>query len=320
MIAMPVDQDPRRPCEPAPAGEAPAAFRGEQETVVAVSGVRVRYGETEAVRGLDLCIHRGEIVALLGPNGAGKTSLLEVLEGFRNRSAGTAEVLGADPWRAPRSWRERLGIVLQESAPEPGLTVTEFLELYAGYYVRPLRSDAVLAQVGLAAEAGRPASALSGGQRRRLDLALALIGDPDLIFLDEPTTGFDPAARHVAWDAIRALRAAGKTVLLTTHAMDEAEALADRIVVLAAGCIAGEGPPATLGGRDRALTTISYVLPTENGRRVELRTHTPLEDLGELAAWSRDTATPVRELQAVQPTLEEIYLSLINRPDQEITP
>ena len=199
---------------------------------VTVRGLQVRYGDVAAVRGIDLDVRRGEILALLGPNGAGKTSTIEVLEGFRAASGGSIEVLDADPWAAPRAWRDRIGIVLQESAPELGLSVRECLRLYAGYYSAPRDADATIELVGLAEQAGTEATKLSGGQRRRLDVALALVGDPELIFLDEPTTGFDPAARRAAWEVVTGLRALGKTILLTTHYMEEAERLADRIVIM----------------------------------------------------------------------------------------
>ncbi len=218
--------DTLSPTQAIPTAHAPA---------VTVRGLQVRYGAVEAVRGIDLDVRRGEILALLGPNGAGKTSTIEVLEGFRAASGGSVEVLDADPWRAPRAWRDRIGIVLQESAPELGLTVRECLRLYAGYYSAPRDADDTIELVGLAEQAGTEATKLSGGQRRRLDVALALVGDPELIFLDEPTTGFDPAARRAAWEVVTGLRALGKTILLTTHYMEEAERLADRIVVMAQG-------------------------------------------------------------------------------------
>src|SRR5579875_1115174 len=237
------------------------------EPVIRVSGLQKRYGEHEAVRGIDLEIRRGEIFAFLGPNGAGKTTTVEILEGFRQAGGGSVEVLGQDPWQAPGSWRARLGIVLQESGAEPGLTVRECVALYAGYYPAPRNIDETIALVGLAAQSGERATALSGGQRRRLDVALALIGDPELIFLDEPTTGFDPSARRAAWDVIAGLRELGKTLFLTTHYMEEAERLADRIAVIAAGQIVAEGTPQTLGGRQLAEAQIMFALPpgTESG-------------------------------------------------------
>src|SRR5580658_9768737 len=231
------------------------------DAVISIRGLRKSYGDAEAVRGIDLEIRRGEIFAFLGPNGAGKTTTVEILEGFRQATSGTVEVLGRNPWRAPASWRERIGIVLQESQPEPGLTVRECLALYAGYYRAPRKVEDTLALVDLAAQADQRATALSGGQRRRLDVALALIGDPELIFLDEPTTGFDPSARRAAWEVIAGLRDLGKTVFLTTHYMEEAERLADRIAVIAAGQIVAEGTPQTLGGRQLEAAQITFTPP-----------------------------------------------------------
>ncbi|HLI56155.1 MAG TPA: ABC transporter ATP-binding protein, partial [Actinomycetota bacterium] len=198
---------------------------GQEAAVVSVRGLRKSYGSHEAVRGIDLDVCRGEIFSFLGPNGAGKTTTVEILEGFRPRSDGTVSVLGVDPARATAAWRERVGVVLQESEPEPGLSVRESLKLYAGYYRAPRDVDETIDLVGLKAKARSLAADLSGGQRRRLDVATALIGDPELIFLDEPTTGFDPAARRAAWEVIAGLRDLGKTVFLTTHYMDEAEHL-----------------------------------------------------------------------------------------------
>src|SRR6202012_3816161 len=231
------------------------------EVVISVRGLHKRYGDHEAVRGIDLDVRRGEIFAFLGPNGAGKTTTVEILEGFRQASGGEDEVLGHNPWRAQSSWRARIGIVLQEAAAEPGLTVRECVALYAGYYPAPRNVDETIALVGLSAQSGERAAKLSGGQRRRLDVALALIGDPELIFLDEPTTGFDPSARRAAWEVIDGLRRLGKTIFLTTHYMEEAERLADRIAVIAAGRIVAEGTPQTLGGRQLEAAQISFTLP-----------------------------------------------------------
>ena len=212
-----------------------AASQPTIEPALRLLGLRKSYGEVEAVRGIDLEVERGEIFAFLGPNGAGKTTTVEILEGFRPRSSGEVSVLGVDPADGTREWRDRIGIVLQESAPDPGLTVREALELYAGYYSQPRSVVETIALVGLEGKHDRQATSLSGGERRRLDFALALIGDPELIFLDEPTTGFDPSARRTAWDVIENLRDLGKTIFLTTHYMDEAERLADRIAVIVDG-------------------------------------------------------------------------------------
>ena len=290
---------------------------------VTVRGLQVRYGDVEAVRGIDLDVRRGEILALLGPNGAGKTSTIEVLEGFRAASGGSIEVLDADPWAAPRAWRDRIGIVLQESAPELGLTVRECLRLYAGYYTAPRDVDDTIALVGLAEQAGTEATKLSGGQRRRLDVALALVGDPELIFLDEPTTGFDPAARRASWEVISALRALGTTILLTTHYMEEAERLADRIAVMRDGVIVATGTPATLGGRNRASGTIAFTLPDgveldelapgaslDEERRVVMSSTAPMADLHELTGRALALGLELSDIEVRRPTLEDVYLEL----------
>src|SRR5881227_3991621 len=235
----------------------------ERESVIEVRGLRMSYGSYDAVRDIDLDVHRGEIFAFLGPNGAGKTTTVEILEGFRNRTEGEVRVLGVDPAEAGPDWRDRVGVVLQESEPEPGLSVRECLALYAGYYRAPRDIDDTIALVGLHERSDTLAAHLSGGQRRRLDVALALIGDPDIVFLDEPTTGFDPSARRATWEVIAGLRQLGKTIFLTTHFMDEAEYLADRIAVLSGGRIVAQGTPKTLGGRDRMTATIRFTLPDE---------------------------------------------------------
>ncbi len=290
-------------------------------------GLVKRYGRREAVRGVDLDVRRGEIFAFLGPNGAGKTTTVEILEGFRRRTDGEVRVLGIDPAHGDAAWRDRVGIVLQESEPEPGLSVRECLQLYAGYYRTPRAVDDTIALVGLTEKGDARAHDLSGGQRRRLDVALALIGDPDIVFLDEPTTGFDPAARRAAWDVIAGLRQLGKTIFLTTHYMEEAEYLADRIAVLANGQIVAEGTPKTLGGRDRMTATIRFTLP--DGERTEdlppalssiselgpdgettLRTRTPLADLQVLADWALGRGLDLPDIDVRRPTLEDVYLSL----------
>ena len=315
---------------PAPAtAAAPAAPDSAPpgEAVISVRGLHKRYGDLQAVRGIDLEVRRGEIFAFLGPNGAGKTTTVEILEGFRQRSAGEVSVLGSDPAHAGGAWRDRVGVVLQESQPERGLTVRECMELYAGYYMRPRDIEETLALVGLEAQGAQRADALSGGQRRRLDVALALIGDPELIFLDEPTTGFDPSARRTAWGVIEGLRRLGKTVFLTTHYMDEAEHLADRIAVIAGGAIVAEGTPRTLGGRDRMRAAISFTLPrdvavaqlpdalrplAEDGGagRVVLRSEAPLLHLQMLAGWALARGLDLPDVDVRRPTLEDVYLSL----------
>ena len=222
---------------------------GAVSAAIEIKGLSKAYGRNEAVRGIDLTVSEGEVFAFLGPNGAGKTTTVEILEGYRERSAGEIRVLGVDPARSDRAWRERIGIVLQECRVEPLLSVRETLELYAGYYESPREVDETIALVGLEGKAEARAGKLSGGQQRRLDVAMALIGDAELLFLDEPTTGFDPSARRQAWDVIASLRELGKTVFLTTHYMDEAQFLADRVAIIRAGQIVAEGAPNELGGR-----------------------------------------------------------------------
>ncbi|HKD94941.1 MAG TPA: ABC transporter ATP-binding protein [Gaiellaceae bacterium] len=288
------------------------------ENVIVVEGLRMRYGATEAVAGIDLRIARGEIFAFLGPNGAGKTTTVEILEGFRERTDGTVSVLGVDPNDGGREWRNRIGAVLQESSAEPGLTVRQCLQLYAGYYDNPRSIDETLALVGLAAKADARGEHLSGGQRRRLEVALALIGDPELLFLDEPTTGFDPSARRTAWSVIEGLRDLGKTVFLTTHYMDEAESLADRIAVITQGKIVAEGTPVALGGREAMPTSVSFRLPDgveyPHGRRendrVVLESRQPLSDVAGLAAWADAHRVEIEDLEVSKPSLEDVYLEL----------
>ena len=295
-----------------------------------VRGLRKRYGGLDAVAGIDLEIRRGEIFAFLGPNGAGKTTTVEILEGFRERTEGEVSVLGVDPAHAGPQWRNRVGAVLQESSPEFGLTVRESLELYAGYYEAPRDIEETIRLVGLDEKADTLGPQLSGGQRRRLDVALALIGDPELIFLDEPTTGFDPSARRTAWHVISGLRELGKTVFLTTHYMDEAENLADRIAVIAGGRIVAEGTPGTLGGRNRMAATISFTLPegttaddlpedlralvAGSGERVTLATDAPLVHVRALADWALARGLDLPDLDVRRPTLEDVYLELTEAP------
>jgi ABC-2 type transport system ATP-binding protein len=302
-----------------------------REPVILVRGLRKRYGEREAVAGIDLEVRRGEVFAFLGPNGAGKTTTVEILEGFRAASAGTVEVLGADPARAPSAWRERIGVVLQESQAEPGLTVRECLELYGGYYRSPRPVAETLELVGLSDHAGRRATALSGGEQRRLDVALALIGDPELIFLDEPTTGFDPSARRAAWEMIAGLRALGKTIFLTTHYMEEAERLADRIAIIADGRLVAEGTPRTLGDRHLHHAKITFAPPAGTRAaelppslmeraegspdgRVLLSSGHVAADLHLLSGWALDRGAELEDLEVRRPTLEDVYLALTSTP------
>jgi len=299
----------------------------DSDRVITAAGLVMRYGSHEAVSGIDLDVRRGEIFAFLGPNGAGKTTTVEILEGFRRRTSGAVSVLGCDPATADAAWRNRVGVVLQESEPEPDLSVRECLDLYAGFYSRPRSVSETLELVGLADRAGTLGTRLSGGQRRRLDFALALIGDPELIFLDEPTTGFDPTARRSAWEVIGGLRALGKTVFLTTHYMDEAEYLADRIAVIAAGRIVARGTPATLGGRDRMTTAISFTLPdrlavadlpaglrplAEPGKAMSIILHSenPLVHLEMLSGWAVGLGLDLPDIEVHRPTLEQVYLAL----------
>jgi ABC-2 type transport system ATP-binding protein len=274
---------------------ATARIAAPADAIVRARGLTKHYGEAEVLRDIVLEVRRGEIFALLGPNGAGKTTLVEILAGLRQPSGGEASVFGVDPATAGRAWRERVGMVLQESRPEPGLTVRECLELYAGYYAEPRSIDETIALTGLGDRADALGAELSGGQQRRLDLALALIGDPELLFLDEPTTGFDPAARRLAWSAIDGLRALGKTIVLTTHYMDEAELLADRIAIIAHGEIVAGGTPATLGGRDALPATIRFTLPSGLGKSELPRTLRPLARGGSDGAVRLPSDDPLAE-------------------------
>ena len=304
------------------------------EPVITVRGLVKQYGRRPVVHGVDLEVYRGEIFALLGPNGAGKTTTVEILEGFRTRTDGQVSVLGVDPATADGDWRDRIGVVLQESEPEPGLSVRECLALYAGYYRTPRDIDDTITLVGLGEKTDSLAAHLSGGQRRRLDVALALIGDPDIVFLDEPTTGFDPSARRAAWEVIAGLRRLGKTVILTTHYMDEAEHLADRIAVLAGGRIVADGTPQTLGGRDRMTATIRFTLPgrlairdlpvalrclAEPGSDAStcLRTESPLIHVQMLAEWAFGRGVDLADLEVGRPTLEDVYLHLTARTSED---
>jgi ABC-2 type transport system ATP-binding protein len=279
---------------------------------VTVDRITKAYGETEALRGVSFEIRSGEVFSLLGPNGAGKTTTVEILEGYRRRDAGSAEVLGADPERAGGSWRQRIGVVLQQSELYPNLTVEEMIALFAGYYERPRDVADVVRLVGLEEKRTSRVRSLSGGQKRRLDLAVALAGDPELLFLDEPTTGFDPAARRAAWEMIRSLRALGKTILLTTHYLDEAEQLADRVAVLRGGRVVAVGPPAELTGATPA-TEIRY---RRNGEEVVLQTEEPTRTLHELTGKALAQGVELEGLTVRRPTLEEVYLALTETEEE----
>ena len=301
------------------------------DAVIEVAGLGMAYGGFEAVRGIDLQVSRGEIFAFLGPNGAGKTTTVEILEGHRKRTAGDVRVLGVDPEHADRWWRSRVGVVLQSSRVEPQLTVRECLELYAGYYAAPRSVHEVIELVGLKKRSEVRCGQLSGGQQRRVDVALALIGDPELVFLDEPTTGFDPSARRSAWEMIDGLRQLGKTIFLTTHYMDEAEALADRIAVLSAGRIVAEGTPRTLGGRDRAAYQITFTLPAgvaieevptgvasaralDQAGRVLIESEQVMPALRALSVWAIESSHEISDLLVRRPALEDVYLELTEPP------
>src|SRR5581483_126337 len=273
---------------------------------VSVNDLRKSYGSFEALRGVSFEIEAGEVFGLLGPNGAGETTTVEILEGYRRRDAGEVEVLGIDPERAGGAWRERIGVVLQSSAMYANLTVREQLALFAGYYRQPRDVDEVVELAGLAEKRSARVRTLSGGQKRRLDLGLALVGDPELLFLDEPTTGFDPAARRAAWETIRSLRSLGKTILLTTHYLDEAEQLSDRVAVLRDGQIAALGRPAELSGAAPP-TEIRY---RRDGEVVVVKTHEPTRVLHELTGEALASGAELDDLSVRRPSLEEIYLAL----------
>ena len=320
-----------------PAGSSLAPAGPPQgEAAISVSDLRMHYAEREALTGLSFEVFRGELFALLGPNGAGKTTTVEILEGYRCRTGGQVSVLGADPWLASRSWRARIGVMLQETGPEPDLSVAECLGLYGGYYSHPWPAGDLLELTGLDAQAGLRATQLSGGQRRKLDLALALTGRPQVLFLDEPTTGFDPAARRDAWDTIAALKNTGTTIVLTTHYLEEAERLADRVAVITAGALVSQGPPGRLIAR-QATPAITFTLPagltTEDlpeparraisgppGRTVTLPAPSPLPMLRILADWADQAGHDLPDLEVRRPTLEDAYLQLTGETDPETAP
>jgi len=292
---------------------------------ITVAGLRKSYGSTEAIKGISFEVAEGEVFALLGPNGAGKTTTVEILEGYRRRDAGTVSVLGMDPERGGSRLRERIGIVLQECGFEELLTVEEMLARQAGYYPAPRPVEEVIDLVGLGDKARARVRTLSGGQRRRLDLALALIGGPDLVFLDEPTTGFDPAARRNAWDLVKRLGGLGKTVLLTTHYMDEAQYLADRVAVIAAGQLVAQGNPESIGGRDSGAALIRFMLPgglpvsalpvraRADGDHVVIESSDLTRTLHLVTGWALERGVELRALTVSRPSLEDVYLEMVGR-------
>ena len=292
------------------------------DRVIDVVGLRKSYGDLEAVKGIDLHVDRGEVFALLGPNGAGKTTTVEILEGFRGRSRGEVSVLGHDPARHDVELLRRIGIVLQSTGVDPHLTVLETIEMYSGYYREPRAADEVLALVGLSEKRDVRVLKLSGGQQRRLDVAIALAGDPELLFLDEPTTGFDPSARRHAWEIVRNLTELGKTVFLTTHFMDEAQYLAHRVAVIAHGEIVAEGTPQTIAGRNQRLTRIRFRLPASVGAPPpldgmvqedgvwELRADDPTAPLHALTGWALERGMKLEDLEVSRPSLEDVYLEI----------
>jgi ABC-2 type transport system ATP-binding protein len=289
---------------------------------VHVTELTKSYGDVQAVAGIDFRIAHGEVFALLGPNGAGKTTTVEILEGYRKRDGGEVVVLGHDPGRGGRELKSRIGIVLQSTGIDPYLTVSETIAMYSGYYPHPRPVDEVVELVGLSAKRDTRVVKLSGGQQRRLDVAIALAGDPELLFLDEPTTGFDPSARRGAWEVVKNLAALGKTVLLTTHYMDEAQYLADRVAVIAAGRIVAEGAPGSLAGRDLATSRVRFRLPDGvtppldlPGARLlggftEFSTDDPVHVLHGLLGWAIDAGVTLEGLEVTRPSLEDVYLQL----------
>ena len=281
--------------------------------MISIRNLRKSYGSDEVLHGIDLDIERGEIFALLGPNGAGKTTTVEILEGYRKRDGGEVSVLGIDPEKATMQWRDSIGIVLQDSADFPDLTVRETISHFRHYYSRARDVELLIESVGLGEKSDQKIRTLSGGQRRRLDVALGIIGSPELLFLDEPTTGFDPKARRSFWDLIKNLRDEGTTILLTTHYLDEAEALADRVGVIAEGRILEVAPPTTLGGREKAMAKVSW--RDQFGSLHQVETNSPTEMVAKLIA---EFDGEIPSLSVKRPTLEEIYLEMIGENDSEL--
>jgi len=299
---------------------------------IAVVDLHRSYGTLQAVRGVSFSVEPGEVFGLLGPNGAGKTTIVEILEGYRHRDAGRVEVLGIDPARGGRELRRRVGMVLQECAVEPYLSVREVVELHGGYHAQPLPTDDVIELVGLGEKADVRVKKLSGGQQRRLDLALALVGDPELLFLDEPTTGFDPSARRNAWEIVRGMRTLGKTILLTTHYMDEAQNLTDRVCVVSAGEVVRIGTPASLRAGSAAtriqflrpegveVPSVGEVVPADDAGLVAMMTDKPTQALHELTAWAVARGLELARLEVSQPSLEDVYLELTGGDSRALPP
>jgi len=301
---------------------------------VDITDLHKSYGPVEAVRGISLRVEEGEVFALLGPNGAGKTTTVEILEGFRHRDSGTVSVLGFDPATGDRKLKEQLGIVLQTTGVDPYLTVAETVDMFRGYYPKPRPRDEVIELVGLTDKRTSRVTKLSGGQQRRLDMAIALAGDPNLLFLDEPTTGFDPGARRSAWETIKGLAGLGKTIFLTSHSMDEVQYLADRVAIIAAGRVVAEGTPDTLAGREKAAATIRFRLPSgaadlsaqlralarADAGDIELETMDPTRTLYELTSWAVQAGISLEGLEVTRPTLEDVYLQITQDVGAESKP
>jgi ABC-2 type transport system ATP-binding protein len=303
---------------------------GDSQLAIHVRDLHKSYGEHEAVRGIDLDVRAGEIFGFLGPNGAGKSTTIEILEGYRRRTRGEAWVLGVDPARPTRAWRERIGLVLQDSALEPTLTVRETVAMFSDFYPRPRPVDETIELVGLAEKRDARVGTLSGGQRRRADVAVAIVGDPDLIFLDEPTTGFDPSARREAWNMIEGLKGLGKTIFLTTHYMDEAQHLADRVAILAAGRIVARGRPDELDSATQQATVIRFRIPAGmsdealrsaaqvpvevSGSEASIQCEDPQEILYGLLGWAEREGHHLEALEVQRPSLEDVFLKLTAAP------
>jgi ABC-2 type transport system ATP-binding protein len=295
---------------------------------VEVEDLHKSYGPTEALRGISFTVGEGEVFALLGPNGAGKTTTVEILEGFRRRDRGRASVLGFDPATGDRRLKEQMGIVLQTTGVDPYLTVAETVDMFRGYYPKPRPRDEVIELVGLSDKRDSRVTRLSGGQRRRLDVAIALAGDPRVLFLDEPTTGFDPGARRNAWEVIKGLAGLGKTIFLTSHSMDEVQFLADRVVIIAGGKVVAEGTPDTLVGRQDPATLVRFRIPSTaalpdslrdaanlDADSVELETRDPTRTLFELTSWAVQSGVSLEGLQVTRPSLEDVYLEITKDTD-----